>query len=322
MTKPNLRSDDFDEFCEAWRLADQAERATYAQILAETPRDELTEVERLKLDTIEVLTAPQADDDDEDVDQDAPPPPAVARPFPVASLPEWAREFVTELAEQHQTPVDLPALVALGAISAVANRIRATLKINSTWVEGPNLYLAISLPPGAGKSPVMKALLGPVAGIEADEVKKARRAMHEIAADVVSIEKRLKVLKTQLEGTEDPGPKLKEDYADTLGDLADAEARIDDGRILADDVTPEALGKLLHRNAGTISLISTEARRPTSTHCSRYGAATRSRSTGSGATPSTSIAHAPPSALLCSRLSSPRSSATTSSWAGAWSPGS
>ena len=55
-------------------------------------------------------------------------------PFPVDALPGTVREFVTALAEHTQTPVDMPAMTALSALSVVAaNRVWITG--GSGWVE-------------------------------------------------------------------------------------------------------------------------------------------------------------------------------------------
>lgn len=261
MTKPNLRSDDWDEFCEAWKTADLAERAGYAQILADTPRDELTDLERMKLDTIAMLNGaePEADEPGlEPEDLDGPPAPVETTPFPVSALPQWAQPFVVELARQNQTPVDLPALVAIGAMSAVATQHRSTLKVVGTWVEGPNLYIAVAMPPGAGKSPVMNALIAPVEEVERRNIADKADTRRTLAAQMVTLEKRVKDLTKDLESTDDPGPRLVEDWKDATAELEDARASIDDGRMLADDTTPEALIALLARNGHTISLISTE----------------------------------------------------------------
>jgi hypothetical protein len=257
MTKPNLRSDDFDEFCDAWKLADQAERAAYAQLLDEIPAEQRTELDELKLETMRMMTTDYGAEDD-DVDPDGPPAPVEATPFPVAALPEWAQPFVIELARQNQTPVDLPALVAIGAMSAVATQHRSTLKVVGTWVEGPNLYIAVAMPPGAGKSPVMNALIAPVEEAERRNIADKADTRRTLAAQMVTLEKKVKDLTKDLESTDDPGPRLIEDWKDATQELEDARASIDDGRMLADDTTPEALIALLARNGHTISLISTE----------------------------------------------------------------
>ena len=255
MTRPNLRSDNFDEFCDAWKVADPAERAAYAQILAEIPADQLTELDELKLGVIEILTADYSADDD--ADPDRPPVPEV-RPFPVSALPHWARGYVEELAHGHQAPVDLPGLVALGALSAVATRGRSTLRILGAWIESPNLYLAISLPPGAGKSPIMNALLGPVEEVQRLTQRDSAQRRRLADGRRLGLEQRVKELEKQLADTQDPGDSLLADYAEAVANLEASRDDIDEGRILADDTTPEALIRLLHRNAGTISLVSTE----------------------------------------------------------------
>jgi hypothetical protein len=236
-----------------WRVTDE-ERAAFVQRVTDDP--DASADDQFKLG----LTEDFADigKDDDELDLDGPPPPPEASPFPVSALPEWARAFVEELAKQNQTPIDLPAQVALGAISAVANRGRSTVHIGGGWTEGPNLYLAIAMPPGAGKSPVMNALLDPVEEIERLSVEAHDDERRMTMARIVALDKRVKELQKQIEGTDDAGDVLNRDYVEAVKALEIAKDSVNEGRILADDTTPEALVRLLHRNGGTISLISTE----------------------------------------------------------------
>jgi hypothetical protein len=242
-----------EEFVLLWWRVTDAERAAFVQRVTDDPSPSSDDLEKLSI--AQDFAGIGRDDD---VDPDGPPAPVEATPFPVSALPEWCQPFVVELARQNQTPVDLPALVAIGAMSAVATQHRSTLKVVGTWVEGPNLYLAVAMPPGAGKSPVMNALIAPVEEVERRNIADKADTRRTLAAQMVTLEKRVKDLTKDLESTDDPGPRLIEDWKDATAELEDARASIDDGRMLADDTTPEALIALLARNGHTISLISTE----------------------------------------------------------------
>jgi hypothetical protein len=244
-----------EEFVLLWWRVTDAERAAFVQRVTDDPNASADDREKL---SIAQDFAGIGRDEDDGVDMDGPPAPVEATPFPVSALPGWAQPFVVELARQNQTPVDLPALVAIGAMSAVATQHRSTLKVVGTWVEGPNLYLAVAMPPGAGKSPVMNALIAPVEEAERRNIADKADTRRTLAAQMVTLEKKVKDLTKDLESTDDPGPRLIEDWKDATQELEDARASIDDGRMLADDTTPEALIALLARNGHTISLISTE----------------------------------------------------------------
>lgn len=82
--------------------------------------------------------------------------------FPTHILPRWISDYTTSIAHDLQCPPDLPATVALGVISLIANRNRVTITTPAQWTEGTNLYLACALPPGGAKSPVFARLLKPL----------------------------------------------------------------------------------------------------------------------------------------------------------------
>ncbi len=259
MTTPKtLHNCTVDEFGMLWWKVTDTDRATFVHRVTDNP--DASADDRIKLAIAQGFHSINTDEDgyDDDVDPDGPPAPVQTTPFPVTALPTWAQPFVTELAQQNQTPIDLPALVSIGALSAVATQHRSTLKVVGTWDEGPNLYLAVAMPPGAGKSPVMNALIAPVEEVEQLNIADKADTRRTLAAHIVTLEKRVKDLTKDLESTNDPGPLLIEDWKRATQDLEDTKARIDDGRMLADDTTPEALIALLARNGHTISLISTE----------------------------------------------------------------
>src|SRR5690606_28479419 len=88
-------------------------------------------------------------------------------PFPVDALPGTVREFVTALAEHTQTPVDMPAMTALSALSvAAANRVWITG--GSGWVEPLVFWGLTALPPASRKSAVTAIAARPLYAIERD----------------------------------------------------------------------------------------------------------------------------------------------------------
>ena len=81
-------------------------------------------------------------------------------PFPVDALPRSLAEWVMAAADSYQVPVDLPAMLALGCISAsVAGRVRVL--VGPDWAEETCLFVAIVLPSGERKSPVLRQAVQP-----------------------------------------------------------------------------------------------------------------------------------------------------------------
>ena len=85
------------------------------------------------------------------------------------------------LAEATQTPVDMPASVALGSLSAcVAGR--ATIAPTHGWTEPLCLYVVTAMEPGNRKSAVFSAITSPVREIEQELIETARPIIAEAEA--------------------------------------------------------------------------------------------------------------------------------------------
>ena len=77
-------------------------------------------------------------------------------------------DYLAGLAEAYQTPLDLPAMLALGVVSgALAQRLR--LQVRDGWAEEPVLWPLVLQDSGARKSPVLAALMRPIHAWEEHE---------------------------------------------------------------------------------------------------------------------------------------------------------
>lgn len=168
-------------------------------------------------------------------------------PFPVDALPQWIADMVNDVADELQVAADLPAMLALAALATIsAGRIEIAVRL--TWVEPLNLYLVIALPPGAGKSPAFKAMIGP---LELHQTQLRR----DSEARIARIEQERRMLTTAMKRAEDKGDSTEARII--LGDLETlvVPAR---PRIIIDDATPEALVARLHEQGGRLALMSSE----------------------------------------------------------------
>ncbi len=104
--------------------------------------------------------------------------------FDTSILPSEFREWITDIAERMQCPIEflaVGAMVAAGA--ALGNRIGIQPKQRDTgWVEVPNLWGAIVGRPGVMKTPALSEVLGPLKKIEAElqDAFPASKARYEI----------------------------------------------------------------------------------------------------------------------------------------------
>lgn len=100
--------------------------------------------------------------------------------FPLESLPERARMFVSEVAREMDVKDDfvaIPVLVSLAQAIGGARKLRITRK----WSEGTTLYAALVAPPGTKKSPSMKAAAAPTVKREMKAAEAYERALKEWA---------------------------------------------------------------------------------------------------------------------------------------------
>jgi replicative DNA helicase len=178
-------------------------------------------------------------------------------PFPVDALPPQVATWVHATAEHTQTPPDLPALAALGALSAAA--LGGAAVDCGSWEEELALYVLVAMPSGDRKSTVLRAAVQPLREIE--------RERRDLAAPLVREHRsRREVLEVRSRKL----TKLAADHNDITEraqaeqDLAELNEELDGigepvmPRLLANDATPEALGGLLASH-GSIAVLAAES---------------------------------------------------------------
>lgn len=167
--------------------------------------------------------------------------------FPVDALPEWIRAHVVQVAEEFQFPPDLPAQLAITALSIICAR-RAEVVVQGTWREPLNTYTVTAMPPSAAKSPAFKAMLGWLDQWEADLITRTEPERDRIATQRAILEKE----KQKAINAGSTAEAMA--AADAIRDLAD----IPSPRLMADDATPEKLIDMLAEQGGRMALVSTE----------------------------------------------------------------
>ncbi len=177
--------------------------------------------------------------------------------WPVAILPPWLRSWVTEHARALQVPAELPAMLALATLSAAAGTTRCAVR--GSWVEGVNLWVLVVLPPAERKSPVFSAAVKPLAAWEAAEAKRLGPEIAAAESRLSVIKQRIKFLEAKSAKSSDPDERLAA-AADVAALSAEAlELDVPKApKVLADDITPEALGQLLAEQDGRAAIMSAE----------------------------------------------------------------
>lgn len=190
--------------------------------------------------------------------------------FPVDCLPEWARDYVTQLSQSMQTPVDLAGSIAMAML---AYPISSCVKIaaKSDWVEMTNLYIITAMPPASRKSPVLSHMMQPLYYFQ-----QAARDLKKQEIENAAKDKKLKEIK--LERAKKALDKVKNEELDgALNNYNSAKDEYDaiivpkEPRYFADDVTTEQLGVLMsEHNNGVFSIFSAEASDVLSIAAGRY----------------------------------------------------
>lgn len=169
--------------------------------------------------------------------------------FPVSALPASLAEWVTAVALNTETAVDMAAACVL-AILAACVQGKFLIAQNRNHSEPLNLYILIIAKSGERKSGIVRVMTEPIYQYEAAENS---RRQPQIEKD----EAQLRTWKNMIERYEKSG-KAKEAAEMRLKYKELEHNRIKPLRLLADDVTAEALTSLLANNGGILTIISTE----------------------------------------------------------------
>src|SRR6185436_15358998 len=172
-------------------------------------------------------------------------------------LPAWLADYVHALAVATQTPVDLAGLLGLSVVATTAAR-RVVVEVRRGWTEPLNLYVLVILPPGTRKTAVFDAVTAPVLDYEA-------MLTAIFAPKVAEAQQALRLAEGRLKAAETAAVKAKADEAAFLE--SEARARREEieqiavplpPQLIADDVTSEALGRLLYDHRERMAVFSAE----------------------------------------------------------------
>lgn len=183
---------------------------------------------------------------------DTPPTPP---PFPLHTLPDWTQDHAHHVAEQLQVPVDLAAMLIIGALSAACTG-RARVKVSANWSEPVNLYLVTAMDSGAGKSAAEK--------LTCQWLRDWQRDRIDLAMDDYRVSSKMaKIAQDRVKDVQQgvqKGSQTEQDLYEAIKAADAAAAKVPElPRILADDATPEAVANLLAQHGERLAIMSTEA---------------------------------------------------------------
>ena len=178
--------------------------------------------------------------------------------FPLEVLPPWLGVWAAEQAHAVQAPADLPALLGLAVLSFTTAK-KVAVEIKPGWYEPTNLYVAVALAPGEGKSPIFAAATAPLR--EWERELRARRApqiatLKSATGCTRSGPRTCVSARPEADATSNGAPledELRALAVDRVGRRAPSAPRL-----VADDATPEAVGRLLSEQHGRLGVFSSE----------------------------------------------------------------
>lgn len=177
--------------------------------------------------------------------------------FPVDTLPGWLREFTAAVAEETQTPVDLPGSIALSVLAAAAGG-RAVVQVRGNWREPTNLFVVVALPPANRKSAVFSLLTEPL--YEAEKRLKATLQPAIVEAQMTARLAKEAADKAAAKAAGADGEKRDELIAAAVGmaQTADAVTVPVEPQLLADDSTSETVTSRMAEQGGRLAVMSAE----------------------------------------------------------------
>lgn len=169
-------------------------------------------------------------------------------PFPIGALPQTIRDMVQFVAETTQVYPDMPAAVALAALS-VCLQGKAKVYFSEHWAEDLNLYILICAPPGERKSAVFSSMTKPITNYVADYNQ-------EHLIDVQTYRNTRKQLECKLHRAIE-----KDEPMDTVKEIQqeiNTLPPVDEMKLITTDVTAEALAGIMSENDEVMGILSPE----------------------------------------------------------------
>jgi transcription elongation GreA/GreB family factor len=177
--------------------------------------------------------------------------------FPTHALPGWLKAYVEAVAEETQTPADLPGCFALATLATAAGG-RAVVHIRGSWREPTNLYTVCALPPANRKSAVVAAMTDPL--YEAEKQLRNRAAPAIIEAQMTAKMAKDAAEKAAAKAASASATNRNALIAEAVGMAQAAEAVTipAEPQLLADDATAETVTSRMAEQGGRISVMSAE----------------------------------------------------------------
>ena len=172
--------------------------------------------------------------------------------FPIDALPNALRNYVLDVAESTQTPIDMAGVASL-ALMSIAMQPRYKVVGKADWEEQLSLYCMIVAEPSDRKSAVFNQIIKVIQSFEADYNERHSIDVLKSQEEHSSLEKRYKKATKDYEN----GKITKDEYDEAFSKYSSHKV-INPISLTLDDVTSESLTNEIESQDGCIALVSSE----------------------------------------------------------------
>lgn len=172
--------------------------------------------------------------------------------FPIDALPDTLRNYVLDVAESTQTPIDMAGVASLTLMS-IAMQPRYKVVGKADWEEQLSLYCMIVAEPSDRKSAVFNQIIKVIQSFEADYNERHSIDVLKSQEEHSSLEKHYKKATKDYEN----GKITKDEYDEAFSKYSSHKV-INPISLTLDDVTSESLTNEIESQDGCIALVSSE----------------------------------------------------------------
>ncbi|MEO4054488.1 YfjI family protein [Solibacillus sp. CAU 1738] len=174
--------------------------------------------------------------------------------FDISIFPDFLQNTILAVSNFTQTPVDLPAMCLLGALSTALQK-KFSVEPLSGWHEPLNTYTAILMGSSNRKSAVFNFFMSPIIKLESQLIDTHKSINAEVIKDLRLLEKRIDNLENKYART---GDKKTLDELQPYYDQKENLSITSTPALLLDNSTEEAIVSRLVENKERISIASSE----------------------------------------------------------------
>ncbi|EXG84088.1 bifunctional DNA primase/polymerase family protein [Clostridium sp. ASBs410] len=181
-------------------------------------------------------------------------------PFPVEVLPPVLKNYVIEVANSLQVSVDMVAVSVMGIIAACTQGT-FFIEPKPDWQEPLNLYILTVAKPSERKTPTLKEVTKPIYDYVAAENVRRMPIYNEYLVKKKVLSGKVDTLMKKASSSTKKGSS-----ADTVGvqEVVAAQMELEEleevtlMKLLVDDITPEAMVRVMKENEERISIMTAE----------------------------------------------------------------